>query len=92
MPYDSLRDFIARLEREGRLVRVSHPVSPALEMTEIQTRVIAEGGPAMLFKNVVQMQKKVLVCVIQEEVTMTIWSLCPMSFRLAARRSVLPIT
>jgi 4-hydroxy-3-polyprenylbenzoate decarboxylase len=53
MPYDSLRDFIERLDREGRLVRVSHPVSPALEMTEIQTRVIAEGGPAILFENVV---------------------------------------
>ncbi|MHA1536941.1 MAG: UbiD family decarboxylase [Alphaproteobacteria bacterium] len=53
MPYDSLRDFIARLEREGRLVRVSAPVSPHLEMTEIQTRLLAEGGPAVLFENVV---------------------------------------
>ncbi len=52
MPYSSLRDFIARLEREGRLVRVAEPVSPALEMTEIQTRLIAEGGPAVLFENV----------------------------------------
>ena len=53
MPYDSLRDFIARLEREGRLVRVAAPVSPDLEMTEIQTRLLAEGGPAVLFENVV---------------------------------------
>jgi 4-hydroxy-3-polyprenylbenzoate decarboxylase len=53
MPYSSLRDFIARLEREGRLVRVSAPVSPVLEMTEIQTRLLAEGGPAVLFENVV---------------------------------------
>jgi hypothetical protein len=53
MPYDSLRDFIARLEREGRLVRVAAPVSPHLEMTEIQTRLLAEGGPAVLFENVV---------------------------------------
>ena len=52
MPYASLRDFIARLEREGRLVRVIEPVSPALEMTEIQTRLLAEGGPAVLFENV----------------------------------------
>ena len=52
MPYASLRDFIERLEREGRLVRVAEPVSPALEMTEIQTRLIAEGGPAVLFENV----------------------------------------
>ena len=53
MPYDSLRDFIDRLEREGRLVRVAAPVSPHLEMTEIQTRLLAEGGPAVLFENVV---------------------------------------
>ncbi len=53
MPYSSLRDFIARLERDGRLVRVGAPVSPVLEMTEIQTRLLAEGGPAVLFENVV---------------------------------------
>ena len=54
MPYASLRDFIDRLEREGRLVRVTAPVSPVLEMTEIQTRLLAEGGPAVLFENVVE--------------------------------------
>ena len=53
MAYRSLRDFIARLERAGRLNRVSAPVSPHLEMTEIQTRLIAEEGPAVLFENVV---------------------------------------
>ena len=53
MPYASLRDFIARLEERGELVRVSAPVSPNLEMTEIQTRLLAEGGPAVLFENVV---------------------------------------
>ncbi len=54
MPYDSLRDFIDRLESAGRLVRVSAPVSPDLEVTEIQTRLLAEGGPAVLFENVVR--------------------------------------
>lgn len=53
MAYDSLRDFMDRLEKEGRLVRVTEPVSPNLEMTEIQTRLLAEGGPAVLFENVV---------------------------------------
>jgi 4-hydroxy-3-polyprenylbenzoate decarboxylase len=53
MSYNSLRDFIDRLEREGRLVRVTEPVSTELEMTEIQTRLLAEGGPAVLFENVV---------------------------------------
>jgi 4-hydroxy-3-polyprenylbenzoate decarboxylase len=54
MPYASLRDFIARLEDSGRLVRVAVPVSPYLEMTEIQTRLLAERGPAVLFENVVR--------------------------------------
>ena len=54
MPYASLRDFIARLEAAGRLTRVGAPVSPFLEMTEIQTRLLAEGGPAVLFENVVR--------------------------------------
>ncbi len=53
MAYDSLRDFIAELERSGDLVRVNTPVSTELEMTEIQTRVLATGGPAILFENVV---------------------------------------
>src|SRR6059036_3392873 len=52
MPYASLRDFIDRLEAAGRLVRVAAPVSPYLEMTEIQTRLLAESGPAALFENV----------------------------------------
>ena len=54
MPYASLRDFIDRLEKNGRLVRVAAPVSPHLEMTEIQTRLLAEKGPAVLFENVVR--------------------------------------
>ncbi len=53
MPYSSLRDFIERLEGAGRLKRVAEPVSPELEMTEIQTRLIAEKGPAVLFENVI---------------------------------------
>ncbi len=54
MSYTSLREFIARLEQENRLVRVSEPVSTVLEMTEIQTRLLAEGGPAVLFENPVK--------------------------------------
>jgi 4-hydroxy-3-polyprenylbenzoate decarboxylase len=51
MPYASLRDFMTRLEREGRLVRVREPISTVLEMTEIQTRLLADGGPAVLFEH-----------------------------------------
>ncbi len=52
MPYTSLRDFIDRLEQNGRLKRVTAPVSAELEITEIQTRLLAEEGPAVLFENV----------------------------------------
>ena len=51
MAYRSLRDFIAKLEAAGELVRVAEPVSTVLEMTEICTRLLAEGGPAVLFEN-----------------------------------------
>ena len=54
MPFASLRDFIAKLEKAGRLVRVTAPVSPVLEMTEFQTRLLAQQGPAVLFENVVR--------------------------------------
>jgi len=54
MPFSSLRDFLARLERDGQLVRVTEPVSPKLEITEIHSRVLAAGGPAILFENVVR--------------------------------------
>ncbi|HZD25365.1 MAG TPA: UbiD family decarboxylase [Alphaproteobacteria bacterium] len=47
----SLRDFLARLEAGGELVRVREPVSTVLEMTEIHRRVLAEGGPALLFEH-----------------------------------------
>src|ERR1700755_1601142 len=54
MPYKSLRDFIARLEKAGERGGVREPVSTVLEMTEIQTRLIAEGGPAVIFENPVK--------------------------------------
>ena len=50
MSYKSLRDFIEKLEAVGELVRVTEPVSTVLEMTEIQTRLLAEGGPAVIFE------------------------------------------
>jgi aryl-alcohol dehydrogenase-like predicted oxidoreductase len=50
MAYRSLRDFIAKLEAEGELVRVREPVATALEITEICTRLLASGGPAVLFE------------------------------------------
>jgi 4-hydroxy-3-polyprenylbenzoate decarboxylase len=51
MKYHDLRDFIAQLEERGELKRVTHPVDPHLEMTEICDRLLQQGGPAVLFEN-----------------------------------------
>ena len=54
MAYRSLREFIAKLEAAGELVRVKEPVSSVLEMTEIHRRLLAKGGPAVIFENVIR--------------------------------------
>ncbi len=53
MPYQDLREFLAFLENQGDLRRISAPVSPELEITEIAYRVMRADGPALLFENVV---------------------------------------
>ncbi|OHX18127.1 4-hydroxy-3-polyprenylbenzoate decarboxylase [Chromobacterium sphagni] len=50
MKYADLREFIAQLEQKQLLKRISAPVSPHLEMTEIGDRVLKAGGPALLFE------------------------------------------
>nr|MEA2799217.1 4-hydroxy-3-polyprenylbenzoate decarboxylase [Phenylobacterium sp.] len=54
MAYRSMREFMGKLEAAGELVRVSEPVSTVLEMTEIHRRLLAQGGPAVLFENVIR--------------------------------------
>src|SRR5919197_4295006 len=51
-PPRDLRDWIARLEREGELVRVHAEVDAELEITEINDRTVKACGPALLFENV----------------------------------------
>jgi 4-hydroxy-3-polyprenylbenzoate decarboxylase len=51
MSFKDLRDFIDRLEQGGRLKRITHPVDPHYEMTEISDRTLRAGGPALLFEN-----------------------------------------
>ena len=51
MAYRDLRAFLARLEREGELTRISAEVDPVLEITEITDRVTKAGGPALLFEH-----------------------------------------
>jgi len=50
MHYADLREFLGGLEALGKLKRVSTPVSPRLEMTEVCDRVLRAGGPALLFE------------------------------------------
>jgi len=51
MHYRDLREFIHKLETEGQLKRISVPVDPHLEITEICDRTLKAGGPALLFEN-----------------------------------------
>ena len=50
MKYRDLREFIVQLEARGELRRVSTPVDPHLEITEICDRVLRRDGPALLFE------------------------------------------
>jgi UbiD family decarboxylase len=49
--FPDLRAFLDRLRDDGDLVEVEAPVEPDQEMAEIHRRVIAAGGPALLFRN-----------------------------------------
>lgn len=60
MKYSDLRDFMALLESNGQLRRISQPVSPHLEMTEISDRVLRKAGPALLFEKPLGHQVPVL--------------------------------
>jgi 4-hydroxy-3-polyprenylbenzoate decarboxylase len=51
--YADLREFLTRLEKDGELRRVRAPVDPHLEVAEIVTRLVRDGGPAVIFDNVI---------------------------------------
>lgn len=52
MGYRSLQECVRDLERHRHLVRIDAEIDPNLEAAEIQRRVYAAGGPAVLFANV----------------------------------------
>jgi len=58
--FNDLRDFISYLEQAGELKRITTPVDPNLEMTEICDRTLKRGGPALLFENPVGSDTPVL--------------------------------
>ncbi|MBP1883833.1 UbiD family decarboxylase [Sinorhizobium mexicanum] len=57
--FASLQDFALALERAGELKRISRPVSLVHEVTEIHRRVLASGGPALLFEKPVDASGRV---------------------------------
>ncbi|MFQ5684539.1 MAG: menaquinone biosynthesis decarboxylase [Candidatus Binatia bacterium] len=61
MAYNSLQEFVQVLEQRGELKRITYPVKPELEITEIADRVMKNGGPALLFENVVGKKIPVLI-------------------------------
>lgn len=52
MTFPAFGDFVRHLESIGELHRVKVEVDPFLEITEIATRALKEGKPALLFENV----------------------------------------
>ena len=50
--HPNLRTFLELLTRENEIITIKAEVDPYLEMAEVHRRVIAEGGPALLFKRV----------------------------------------
>ncbi len=53
MAYNDFQDFLNRLEGAGELKRITVPVDPYLEITEVSDRVMKMpgGGQALLFEN-----------------------------------------
>jgi UbiD family decarboxylase len=49
----NLSQYVTILKNEREIVEVTAPVDPYLEIAEIHRSVIAAGGPALLFRNVV---------------------------------------
>ena len=60
MNFTDFRDFLTYLEEQGELKRITYPVNPYLEMTEIADRVLRSQGPALLFENPVGYDMPVL--------------------------------
>ena len=52
MSFPDLRAFIDCLRQAGDLAQIDTPVDPYLEAAEVHRRVVAAGGPALLFTNV----------------------------------------
>lgn len=62
MAYKDLRDWIARLEKEGELKRIQTQVNWNREIGALTRKVLDMGGPALLFENIKDYQDKDTRC------------------------------
>ena len=69
-----LRAFIQLLEERGQLKRITAPVDPDLELAAIADRVLASGGPGLLFENVIGSSMPVAVNLLGT-VERVVWSM-----------------
>ena len=69
-----LRDFLRLLEQRGQLRHIKAPVDPDLELAAIADRVLALGGPALLFENVIGSSMPVAVNLLGT-VERVVWSM-----------------
>lgn len=55
MAYETLRDFLDTLEREGQLIRISDPLMPGGELSAVGRAISNMGpaAPAVLFENII---------------------------------------
>ena len=51
MSHRNTRQVVEDLRKNGRLIEITDPLSPHLEIAEVQRRVYERGGPAILFSN-----------------------------------------
>lgn len=51
MQYRDLREFLSFLESKQQLKRITQPLSPYLEITEVCDRTLNKEGPALLFEH-----------------------------------------
>lgn len=69
-----LRAFIRLLDDRGQLKRITAPVDPDLELAAIADRVLASGGPGLLFENVIGSSMPVAVNLLGT-VERVVWSM-----------------
>ena len=50
--FNSLAGYVSHLKKHRMLIEINTSVDPIFEAGEIASRVVAKGGPALLFNNI----------------------------------------